>query len=70
MAQTDWAELFEPPQGTSAEASGLWLFPRWLLARLTAWEDWLTFLIAFLTFLGVAESVQAANGWRTCPHWL
>ena len=35
--------------------------PRWLLARLTAWEDWLTFLIAFFTFLGVAESVQAAE---------
>jgi transglutaminase-like putative cysteine protease len=67
MAQTDWAELFEPPQGTAAEASGLWRLPRWLLARLTAWEDWLTFLIAFLTFLGVAESVQAAEWVEDMP---
>jgi transglutaminase-like putative cysteine protease len=67
MAQTDWAELFEPPQGTAAEASGLWRLPRWLLARLTAWEDWLTFLIAFFTFLGVAESVQAAEWVEDMP---
>jgi transglutaminase-like putative cysteine protease len=67
MAQTDWAELFEPPQGTAAEASGLWRLPRWLLARLTAWEDWLTFLIAFVTFLGVAESVQAAEWVEDMP---
>jgi transglutaminase-like putative cysteine protease len=67
MAQTDWAELFEPPQRTASAASGLWLFPRWLLARLTAWEDWLTFLIAFLTFLGVAESVQAAEWVEDMP---
>jgi hypothetical protein len=62
MAQTDWAELVgPPPQRTAAAASGLWRFPRWLLARLTAWEDWLTFLIAFVTFLGVVESVQEAE---------
>jgi transglutaminase-like putative cysteine protease len=61
MAQTDLAELFGPPQRTAAAASGLWRFPRWLLTRLTAWEDWLTFLIAFFTFLGVAQSVQAAE---------
>jgi transglutaminase-like putative cysteine protease len=62
MAQTDWAEVFgPPPQRTAAAASGLWRFPRWLLARLTAWEDWLTFLIAFFTFLGVVQSVQAAE---------
>jgi len=67
MTQTDWAELFEPPQGTAAEASGLWPLPRWLLARLTAWEDWLTFLIAFFTFLGVAESVQAAEWVEDMP---
>ena len=67
MAQTDWAELFEPPQGTAAAASGLWPFPRWLLTRLTAWEDWLTFLIAFFTFLGVAESVQAAEWVEDMP---
>jgi transglutaminase-like putative cysteine protease len=67
MAQTDWAELFEPPQETAAEASGLWRLPRWLLARLTAWEDWLTFLIAFITFLGVAESVQAAEWVEDMP---
>jgi len=62
MAQPDLAELFgPPPQRTEAAASSLWRFPRWLLARLTAWEDWLTFLIAFLTFLGVTQSVQAAE---------
>lgn len=62
MAQTDWAQLFgPPPQRMAAAESGLWRLPRWLLARLTAWEDWLTFLIAFFTFLGVAQSVQAAE---------
>lgn len=55
MAQTDWAELFgPPPQRMAAAESGLWRLPRWLLARLTVWEDW-------LTFLGVAQSVQAAE---------
>jgi hypothetical protein len=62
MAQKDWAELFRPPpQETAEKASGLWRLPRWLLARLTAWEDWFTFFIASLTFLGVAQSVQTAD---------
>jgi transglutaminase-like putative cysteine protease len=34
---------------------------RWFWQRLTDWEDWLTFLIAYVTFLGVALSVQAAE---------
>ncbi len=62
MAQADWAELFVPPPSPPARAIG----PggrvlRWFWQRLTGWEDWLTFLIAYVTFLGVALSIQAAD---------
>jgi len=63
MAQADWAELFQPPptgpQRTLGPARRL---PRWFWQRLIDWEDWLTFLIAYLTLLGVALSIQGA-GW-------
>ena len=68
MAQTEWAELFAPPPPKPVtKVTGLWRLPRWLLARLTAWEDWLTFVIAFFTFLGVAQSVQAADWVENMP---
>jgi hypothetical protein len=68
MAQTEWAELFAPPPPKPVtKVTGLWRLPRWLLARLTAWEDWFTFVIAFFTFLGVAQSVQAADWVENMP---
>jgi transglutaminase-like putative cysteine protease len=41
--------------------------PRWLWERLTGWEDWLTFLIAYFAFLGVALSIQAAEWVEDMP---
>jgi len=62
MAQADWAELFVPPPPRPQRAMGpAWTFPRWVWQRLTGWEDWLTFLIAYLAFLGVALSIQGAD---------
>ena len=62
MAQADWAELFRPPPPRPARAMGsAWRLPRWFWERLTGWEDWLTFLIAYLAFLGVALSIQGAE---------
>lgn len=68
MAQRDWAGVFgPPPQRTAAAVSGFWRLPRWLLARLAAWEDWFTFFVVFLTFLGVAQSVQEAEWVEDMP---
>ena len=62
MAQADWADLFRPPASPPQRAMGpAWRLPRWFWERLTGWEDWLTFLIAYLAFLGVALSIQAAE---------
>jgi transglutaminase-like putative cysteine protease len=44
-----------------------WRIPRWFWERLTGWEDWLTFLIAYLAFLGVALSIQAADWVESMP---
>lgn len=64
MTQVDWARVFSPPSPPppAQPAEGAWRLPRWLWARVTGWEDWLTFAIVFFTFLGVAQSVQVA-GW-------
>ena len=63
MAQADWAQLFTPPASPPQRAMGpARSVPRWVWRRLTDWEDWLTFLIAYVTFLGVALSVQV-GGW-------
>jgi transglutaminase-like putative cysteine protease len=72
MAQADWADLFRPPPpeaGPPSASSGLraWRLPRWFWERLTGWEDWLTFLIAYLAFLGVALSIQAAEWVEDMP---
>ena len=71
MAQADWADLFRPPASPPPSASGglgpAWRLPRWFWERLTGWEDWLTFLIAFLAFLGVALSIQAAEWVEDMP---
>jgi transglutaminase-like putative cysteine protease len=72
MAEADWAHLFTPPASPPPSASGglgpAWSLPRWFWQRLTGWEDWLTFLIAFLTFLGVALSIQAAEWVEDMPN--
>jgi len=68
MAQTDWADLFRPPPPRPPRAMGpAWRLPRWFWERLTGWEDWLTFLIAYLAFLGVALSIQAADWVESMP---
>jgi transglutaminase-like putative cysteine protease len=68
MAQANWAELFAPPPPTPPRALGpAWRLPRWFWERLTGWEDWLTFLIAYLAFLGVAFSIQAAEWVEEMP---
>lgn len=69
MAQADWAELFTPPPPTPPRALGpAWSLPRWFWQRLTGWEDWLTFLIAYLAFLGVALSIQSAEWVEDMPN--
>ena len=69
MAQADWAELFRPPPPRPARAMGsAWRLPRWFWERLTGWEDWLTFLIAYLAFLGVALSIQGAEWVEGMPN--
>jgi transglutaminase-like putative cysteine protease len=69
MAQADWAELFRPPAPPPQRALGpAWRLPRWFWQRLTGWEDWLTFLIAYLTFLGVALSIQGAEWVADMPN--
>src|SRR3989304_6184400 len=71
MAQADWADLFRPPVSPPPSASGglgpAWRLPRWFWERLTGWEDWLTFLIAYLALLGVALSIQAAEWVEDMP---
>jgi len=68
MAQADWADLFRPPASPPPRALGpAWRLPRWFWERLTGWEDWLTFLIAYLAFLGVALSIQAAEWVENMP---
>ena len=74
MAQADWADLFRPPPpeaGPPSASGGLgpaWRLPRWFWERLTGWEDWLTFLIAYFAFLGVALSIQAAEWVEDMPN--
>ena len=68
MAQADWADLFRPPVSPPPRTLGpAWRLPRWFWERLTGWEDWLTFLIAYLAFLGVALSIQAAEWVEDMP---
>jgi len=69
MAQADWADLFRPPASPPKRALGpAWRLPRWFWQRLTDWEDWLTLLIAYLTFLGVALSIQGAEWVEDMPN--
>ena len=69
MAQADWAQLFAPPPSPPPRAMGpARALPRWFWQRLTGWEDWLTFLIAYLTFLGVALSIQGAEWVDSMPN--
>jgi hypothetical protein len=68
MAQADWVDLFRPPVSPPPRALGpAWRLPRWFWERLTGWEDWLTFLIAYLALLGVALSIQAAEWVEDMP---
>jgi hypothetical protein len=69
MAQADWADLFRPPAPPPQRVLGpAWRLPRWFWQRLTDWEDWLTLLIAYLTFLGVALSIQGAEWVEDMPN--
>lgn len=65
MAGIRWSDLHRREPTPSAPPAGGLL--QWVARRLTAWEDWLTFVITVLVFLAVALSIQNASGVENMP---
>ncbi len=59
MRQAAWEEMFTPPAPPVPEPTKRPF--RWSSLMLLSWEEWVTFIVVFIVFMTVVESLDNAN---------